>query len=160
VAAADRILEVGCGPGVAVALVCDRLGTGHGRITAIDRSPTAIERTRARNADHVDARRAVLRQVDLGGYKGAPAQFDKAFAVDVDVFWTTPADPECTVLARVLRPGGVVRLVYAIPDPGAASVRDVGATVAANLERHGFTTERLRGPPAAAAICITGRLKP
>jgi hypothetical protein len=100
----------------------------------------------------------VLRQVDLAGYKGAPAQFDKAFAVDVNVFWTTPADPECTVLARVLRPGGVVRLVYGRPDPGPAT-RDVGARVAANLERHGFSTE-VDTNPEAPAICITGRLKP
>ncbi len=99
----------------------------------------------------------MLRQVELAGYKGAPAQFDKAFAVDVNVFWTTPADPECAILAQVLRPGGVVRLVYAGPDPDGAD-RDVGATAGANLERHGFTTERLGCPRGGTAICVTGRL--
>ena len=149
----DQILEFGCGPGVAVGLVCDRLEAG--RITAIDRSSIAVERTRARNAGHVAAGRAVLQQVDLAGFRGAPRQFDKAFAVNVNVFWTSIADEECAVLSRVLRPGGVLRLVYGGPD----GARNVGPGVAANLERHGFTTEATRSP-SAGMICVTGRLGP
>src|SRR3954471_13968820 len=60
---ADRLLEVGCGHGVAVSLVCERLTTG--TITAIDRSPKMIEMTTRRNREHVEAGRAVLEAVSL-----------------------------------------------------------------------------------------------
>lgn len=148
----DRILEFGCGPGVAVSLVCERLAGG--RIVAIDRSATAVERTRARNASHIAAGRAVVEHVDLAGFGGAPGQFDKAFAVNVNAFWTSPAAAECTVLARVLVPGGVLRLVYGGPDPG--GVRDVGPGIADKLRRYGFTAEVTRDP-TGAMVCVTGR---
>ena len=48
---ADRLLEIGCGHGVAVSLVCERLDGAS--IVAIDRSPTMIELATRRNAIHV-----------------------------------------------------------------------------------------------------------
>src|SRR5215218_86995 len=73
---ADRLLEVGCGHGVAVSLVCERLTTG--TITAIDRSPKMIEMATRRNREHVEAGRAVLEAValedaDLGERRFVPS---------------------------------------------------------------------------------------
>jgi SAM-dependent methyltransferase len=149
----DRILEFGCGPGVAAHLVANRLDGGH--LTAIDRSATAVERARARNADHLAAGRLTVEQVDLAGFRGEPARFDKAFAVNVNVFWTSPADPECRVLARVLRPGGLLLLVYGGPSPG--DPRDVGGRVASTLEPHGFAAQVVRHP-GGALLAIAARL--
>jgi protein-L-isoaspartate O-methyltransferase len=146
----DHVLDIGGGPGVSVALVCDRLDGG--RITAIDRSATAVSRIRERNAEQLAAGRAAVQQVDLARYDGEEDQFDKAFAVNVNVFWTTGAAPECKVLTRVLRPGGLLVLVFGGPTPGAT--RAVGPQVAATLERHGFTTE-LRHHPTDTMIAIT-----
>jgi protein-L-isoaspartate O-methyltransferase len=47
----DRVLEIGCGSGLAAALICERLVEG--RMLAIDRSPIQIERARRRNEAHV-----------------------------------------------------------------------------------------------------------
>src|SRR3954466_15756660 len=75
---ADRLLEIGCGHGVAVSLVCERLTTG--AIVAIDRSPRMIEMARRRNREHVDAGRAVLEAVALEDADPGDPGFDQDFA--------------------------------------------------------------------------------
>lgn len=145
----DRVLEVGCGTGVAAALVADRLDGGC--LTAIDRSPTAIARARARNARHVTAGRLLLDQVALADLR-TERRFDKAFAVNVNAFWTGPATAECEVLAGVLVPGGVVHLIY----EGPRRRPHIGDDVAGALDRHGFATA-VRAGPTPALLCISGR---
>ena len=149
----DRILEIGCGAGVAVALVCDRLDGG--QVTGVDRSATAIERARARNAEHVAAGRALLLREELARL-GAPGPFDTAFAVNVNVFWTGAADAECAALSRLLRPAGSLRLVYEMP--AAVDRRNRVRHAKGNLERHGFATEWVEHP-VAPLVCITGHAR-
>jgi SAM-dependent methyltransferase len=65
----DRVLEIGCGHGVAATLVCERLDGG--RLTAIDRSAKMIEAARRRNAASVEQGTAEflvgsLEEIDLG----------------------------------------------------------------------------------------------
>ena len=86
----NHLLEIGCGPGVAVALICERLVSG--RIVAIDRSATAISRATRRNAGHIAAGKAVLRTVALeelqpSALLGGRERFDKIFAMNVNLFW-------------------------------------------------------------------------
>ena len=149
----DRVLEFGCGRGVAVGLVCQR----GGRVTALDRSPTAVAPARARNAAWVDAGLATVERIELARFEAAPASFDKAFGINVNVFWTGQADAELAVLARVLRPGGTLLLVYSSPSPDGA--HDLASTVVANLARHGFATGVVPSPhPALGGIA--GHLGP
>lgn len=148
----DEVLEIGCGPGVAVALVCERLQGG--RITALDRSATAIERTAKRNADHVAEGRAVLLHSDLAGAELAGRHFDKAFAVNVNLFWAGPADDELTLLHDLLRPGGVLDLVY--DTPGEEPARRTAAQVSAALENHGFSASVTNGP-TPRLLYVSGR---
>jgi cyclopropane fatty-acyl-phospholipid synthase-like methyltransferase len=79
VAPDDRILEVGCGHGVAVSLVCERLDGG--RITALDGSPKMIEMARKRNRGCAERARFItgrLEDADLGD-----EAYEKVFAVHV-----------------------------------------------------------------------------
>src|SRR5690349_725788 len=84
----DHLLEVGCGHGVAVSLVCERLTTG--TITAIDRSPKMIEMAVRRNRKHVKAGRAALEAVALEDAHLDDRRFDKVFAFNVAPFWLQP----------------------------------------------------------------------
>jgi SAM-dependent methyltransferase len=150
----DAILEFGCGPGVAARLVADQLVAGRGWLLAIDRSATAIDRARRRNTDHIEAGRVLMEHAALADLNQEPDQFDKAFGVNVNVFWTSPAGAELAVLARVLRPGGAVYLAYEGPSGG--TTRDVTPDLAANLRRHGFAPEVV-GSGDGRKVCIIGR---
>src|SRR5215212_1464511 len=85
---ADRLLEVGCGHGVAVSLVSERLTTG--TIAAIDRSPKMIELAMRRNRAHVEAGTAVLESAALEDVNLGESRFDKVFAFNVAPFWLHP----------------------------------------------------------------------
>ena len=108
----DRVLEVGCGHGVAASLVCERLEDGH--LTAIDRSPKMIEAAARRNAEHVEAGRAEfivarLEELDLG-----ERRFDKVFAVRVALFHREPERTRA-IVERYLAPGGRILTVFDPP---------------------------------------------
>ena len=86
-----RLLEIGCGPGHAVALVAARLaGTGH--LTAIDRSATMVARARARNAAAVASGRVVIAQRSLAQAAAHGGAFDELFAINVNCFWTAATE--------------------------------------------------------------------
>ena len=92
----DRVLEIGCGHGVAATLVCERLA-GDGGLTALDRSATMTAMTERRNAEHVaagvlDVVTATLAAADLGDRR-----YDVVFAVNVAHLWR---DPEVALLPR------------------------------------------------------------
>jgi cyclopropane fatty-acyl-phospholipid synthase-like methyltransferase len=75
----DRVLEVGCGHGVAASLVCERLDGG--RLTAIDRSAKMIDMAKRRNEEHVAAGRAVFETVEMERASFGEERFDKVFGV-------------------------------------------------------------------------------
>ena len=145
----ERILEIGCGPGVAAALVCARLRRG--RLTAIDRSSAAIERARKRNAAALAAGKLDLRRVNLADFEPVTGErFDAVLAVNVNLFWTGPADTELTVLARTLRPGGRVVLVYETPR---GTLRERALTaIETGLQAHGFVARIVLTPPVVAVL--------
>lgn len=114
----DRVLEIGCGHGVAATFVCERLDGG--RLTGVDRSPKMIKAAIRRNAAFVESGTAEflvakLEDLDLGN-----RVFDKIFAVRVGLFHREP-DRARGAVERWLAPGGVV---FAFFDPPTRSGAD------------------------------------
>lgn len=155
----DQLLEIGCGPGVAVALTCERL-TG-GRIVAIDRSATAIGRATRRNAEHIAAGKAVLLTMALEDLQpadvlGGAERFDKIFAMNVNLFWVRSPTRELDLLKRLLGPDGALYLFYGYgeqPAQGKAgeNVTRVPEPLTRHLTESGFTVDVQRGP---GVVCI------
>lgn len=148
----DRLLEIGCGHGVAVSLVCERLDGGS--IVAIDRSPTMIEAATRRNADHVAAGRASFQVASLHRADFGDARFDKVFAIHVGVFLRGRPGRELAVVERHLADGGRFYLMW---QPLAA--REAGETaerLSGVLGDHGFTVGDVlvHDLAAATAVCV------
>jgi ubiquinone/menaquinone biosynthesis C-methylase UbiE len=84
----DRVLEIGCGHGVAATFVCERLEEGH--LTAVDRSAKMIQAATRRNAAHVEAGRAEFLTAHLEDLDLGERRFDKIFVVCVGHFHRDP----------------------------------------------------------------------
>lgn len=127
----DRVLEFGCGHGVAATLVCDRLTTG--RYVGVDRSATMVTRATDRNRHHVEAGRATFLQASIAELT-APGVVDGVFAIHVGVFVRGDPRAELDVVRRHLRDGGRLCLSYQplAPDAADATVARLRATLTAN----------------------------
>jgi cyclopropane fatty-acyl-phospholipid synthase-like methyltransferase len=136
---ADRLLEIGCGRGVALALACE--GLAGGSIVAIDRSPVMTAAARKRNAAHIAAGKASVRTVALADAKFGGQRFDKIFAVNVNLFWTGRAVRELAVIRTVLAKHGALYLFYELPS--AAQLRATIDTLRDVLERNGFAVRKV-----------------
>jgi ubiquinone/menaquinone biosynthesis C-methylase UbiE len=109
----DRVLEIGCGHGVAATLVCGQLQGG--RYVAVDRSPKMVAAAAKRNAEFVQAGiaeflHASLETLDLGDTK-----FDKVFAMRVRLFHENERAARA-LAERWLAPGGRLFVEYDEPN--------------------------------------------
>jgi len=107
----DRVLEIGCGHGVAATHVCEAIGPA-GRLVAVDRSPKMVAAAARRNAAFAGMAEFVtgeLETLDLGGRR-----FDLVLAVRVGLFRREPARARA-LARRWLAPGGTLHVVLDRP---------------------------------------------
>lgn len=150
---ADRVLEIGCGHGVALSLVCERLTTG--QITAIDRSPKMIAMATRRNREHIAEGKAVLKTAAIEQAGLGDERFDKAFAFNVAPFWLQPRDA-LGVVRRHLAPGGAFYLFWDARHTQPGRAPELADRLSEKVRAAGFTVSQtlvkdLRPVPA---ICV------
>lgn len=156
----DHVLEVGCGHGVAVSGVCERLGED-GRMVAIDRSQTMIEAAAKRNAEHVAAGKLELVRSTFAEAELEPGSFHKLFAFHVAEFWRRP-EQALGKAREVLKPGGAIYLFDQAPGWRAlGQAEEFAAGLAKTLGAHGFRAEapvvaELDPGPAVAVVARPG----
>jgi ubiquinone/menaquinone biosynthesis C-methylase UbiE len=147
----ERVLEVGGGTAASAGLVCARLGEG--RLTAVDRSEVAAARIRDGNREHLDTGRLSVLKCDLTALELPEASVDRAFALNVNVFWTSSGEAELAVLARVLKPGGRLALLWSgAPTATAASTVRVLDLVTAAVTEGPFTDLTVHDGPAGCGV--------
>lgn len=154
--AADRVLEIGCGHGIAVSLICQRLTTG--QVTAIDRSASMARLASQRNASHIAAGRAAIVAADLDNADLPEGTFDKVFSVNVSLFWLGTGPGQIERVKRLLAGDGTLYVFHEPPKPSIA--KTILDKAEATLRRHGFTTARHRvtGRRGLPLTCVAGRV--
>ena len=154
----DRVLEIGCGHGVAVSLIAEKLDGGS--VVAIDRSPKMIAAAQRRNTDHVSAGRASFQTVSAAEARFGEARFDKVLAIHVGVFLRGDPAQELEVVRGCLTDEGGLHLSW---EPfEAEEARSTGEALAAVLEERGFVVSAVlvEDLSATTAVCVVARNGP
>jgi ubiquinone/menaquinone biosynthesis C-methylase UbiE len=155
VQSADRVLEIGFGPGLAIAELAHRAAQGH--VYGIDQSEVMVRQASRRNHAAIRAHRVELVHASVDQLPSFDEPLDAILAVNSIGFWADPAE-RLRDLRRQLRPGGRIALATQPRCPGAT--RDTTARAAQELQdlltRAGFVQFRVEtlelDPPVACVL--------
>ncbi len=106
----ESVLEIGFGPGVALAMLAEAVGE-RGMVCGVERSVLMLSRAAARNAQAIAQGRMRLALCSVAEVGWPDARFHRALCVSNVQFWR-PASRCLAELHRMVQPGGVV--VFAI----------------------------------------------
>lgn len=145
VRAGDNVVDIGCGHGRSLASLCEKAVSGC--VVGVDPSALMVEIARRRNRRLIRTGQCKVVAADAEALPFTDAVFDKALCVHVVYFWPDLA-AGLAEIARVLRPGGRLALVFRTRDDPATQAfpPDIyrfssGAEMVAALKTAGFRVE-------------------
>jgi cyclopropane fatty-acyl-phospholipid synthase-like methyltransferase len=152
-----RVLEVGCGPGIALGRAVELASKG--KVIGIDHSALMVRAAARRNASAVASGRLELVHADADAVTDLEGPFDRVYAVNVVQFWESPADTLRRV-RRMMAPDGVIAIALQPRNKGATDedAYRAGERNEALLRKAGFhavRVEMLDLEPKVA--CVFGR---
>ncbi|MEU0804962.1 class I SAM-dependent methyltransferase [Streptomyces sp. NPDC005970] len=147
----DRVLEVGFGPGLAIAELARLANQGH--VYGIDHSDAMVRRTRKRNAAAIRTRRVTLLHTSVDRLPHFDKQLDAIVAVNSLGFWPNPTQ-QLSELRGLLRPGG--RIALASQPRCAGATADTRPTIdqAVAIQDQGLF--RLRAVSPMSVVLLAG----
>jgi SAM-dependent methyltransferase len=155
----DRVLEIGFGPGLAIAELSRRVGDS-GHVYGIDHSEVMLRQATRHNAAAIAAGRVTLSRASVDQLPpslGGP--FDAILTVNSLGFWPTPTE-RLDELRRRLRPGGRIAIASQPRCPGAtaSTSRNAAREIQALLQDAGYTTTRTEtldlDPPVVCILAV------
>jgi ubiquinone/menaquinone biosynthesis C-methylase UbiE len=150
----DRVLEVGSGPGRAIARAAVK--TREGFVAGVDHAALMARMARKRNARAAHEGRVQLSQADVAALPYGDAFFDKVFSINCIYFWPDPL-AGLKELKRVLKPTGT--LAITVRDRQREAYKPFTSdNLQALLEATGFRNVRVEtGPfPRHPLLCVLG----
>lgn len=103
----QRVLDIGCGSGMAVELLSRRASSGF--VAGVDYSPEMVRQSVRRNVDGIARGRVEVKEGDAGNLPYPDSSFDQVSAIETFYFWPDPMRGLAEAY-RVLRPGGQVAI--------------------------------------------------
>jgi ubiquinone/menaquinone biosynthesis C-methylase UbiE len=159
----DQVLEIGFGPGVAIAALA-RAGAGH--VYGLDHSGVMLRQASRRNAAAIRAGRVTLMRGSVDQIpSGLDGPFDAILAINALGFWPAPAE-RLAELRRRLAPGGRMAIASQPRCPGATAdtSRNAAREIENLLREAGFTQMRTEilplSPPVVCVLAGASALCP
>lgn len=152
---ADRILEVGCGNGILLALLAERLPST--MLVGIDRSALQVRKATQRLAALPNPPRVYERELEAVDAPLASAPFSRIIAMNVNLVWTQPVSAG-KALRALLTPRGRVLLGFEPPTPGGRA--GLQARLARAATAAGFAQGTVHHDRASSAFAVEWRRLP